>query len=507
MNNTILGVLNDQIIYQDNHTKPNGNVCVIGGSGSYKTQSFVLTNVLAETENSIVCTDPKGEVYETTASIKKQQGYEVHVINYMDMLHSSRQNPLDYVTRDTHATNIATLIVEAENKDGKKDVWFHTQRQLLRALILYAIHELPPENRNFNGIIDFLQANDTQKGDDDESQLDRAFLDLPIRHPARRAYELGFKKTQGEMQGSVISSLLGTISSYIDEEVGQFTSFSDFHLKDIGRKKMMIYVIIPPMDNTYEGLTNIFFLQLFQQLYDLGAENNSKLPVSVNFMLDEFVNLGKFQNYEEFLATCRGYGIQVFTIFQALTQLQAKYGKDKAESILGNHAIIICLKASNKTTAEYFSSLLNKATVKYETQSTSKSQSKETSTSQSEGINYAGRNLMNPNEIMEMPQMDSLIFFNDRRPIRAKKAVQWELFPNLQEMFPQLKQKEYVGEASHTQLEAFHQKELEFQAKMEERKLKSKGVSEEEPEIKEENNELSDESLKILEQFEEFEEL
>ena len=68
MNNTILGVLNDQIIYQDNHTKPNGNVCVIGGSGSYKTQSFVLTNVLAETENSIVCTDPKGEVYETTAS-------------------------------------------------------------------------------------------------------------------------------------------------------------------------------------------------------------------------------------------------------------------------------------------------------------------------------------------------------------------------------------------------------------------------------------------------------
>ena len=136
------------------------------------------------------------------------------------MLHSNRQNPLDYITRDTHATNVSTFIVEAENKDGKKDVWFHTQRQLLRAIILYVINELPPKDRNFNGIIDFLQAYDTEKSDDDISQLDEVFLALPLRHPARRAYELGFKKSQGEMQGSIISSLLGTIASYIDDEVG-----------------------------------------------------------------------------------------------------------------------------------------------------------------------------------------------------------------------------------------------------------------------------------------------
>lgn len=509
MNGTILGTIDNQVVYQDNHTKPNGNVFVVGGPGSFKTQSFIITNVLAETENSIVCTDPKGEVYESTATIKAKQGYKVYVLNYTDMLHSNRQNPLDYITRDTHATNVSTFIVEAENKDGKKDVWFHTQRQLLRAIILYVINELPPKDRNFNGIIDFLQAYDTEKSDDDISQLDEVFLALPLRHPARRAYELGFKKSQGEMQGSIISSLLGTIASYIDDEVGEFTSFSDFHLKDIGREKTILYVIIPPMDNTYEGLINLFFMQLFQQLYDLGSENNAKLPVSVNFELDEFVNLGKFNNYEEFLATCRGYGIQVHTICQTLTQLQAKYGKDKAESIIGNHAIQICLKASNLTTAKHFSGMLNKATVKYETTNVSQTQSKETSTSHSEGQNITGRNLMNVDEIMLMNQFESLIFFSDRRPVKARKAVQWEIFPNVMEMFPRISQKQFKPKASQSQLEILKQKEVEFAKKV------SKQKEEVQEEIKEVENDgiekqkgkLSKESLDLLEQFEEFEEL
>ena len=82
MNGTILGTIDNQVVYQDNHTKPNGNVFVVGGPGSFKTQSFIITNVLAETENSIVCTDPKGEVYESTATIKAKQGYKVYVLNY-----------------------------------------------------------------------------------------------------------------------------------------------------------------------------------------------------------------------------------------------------------------------------------------------------------------------------------------------------------------------------------------------------------------------------------------
>ncbi len=139
MNGTILGILDKQIIYQNNGTKPNRNVFVVGGPGSYKTQSVVITNLLNETINSIVATDPKGELYEQTAGIKIAQGYQIHVINFANMLKSDRYNPFDYIQRDIQAENVATKIVQSENAEGKKDVWFSTQRQLLKALILFVL--------------------------------------------------------------------------------------------------------------------------------------------------------------------------------------------------------------------------------------------------------------------------------------------------------------------------------------------------------------------------------
>ncbi|MDN6580510.1 MAG: type IV secretory system conjugative DNA transfer family protein, partial [Tetragenococcus koreensis] len=152
MNGTILGMVDRKIIYQNNDTKPNRNVFVVGGPGSYKTQSVVITNVFNETENSIVVTDPKGEIYEKTAGIKLAQGYQVHVINFANMTSSDRYNPFDYIERDINAETVATKIVQSENKEGKQDVWFSTQRQLLKALILYVTKEKAPKYRNLAGV-------------------------------------------------------------------------------------------------------------------------------------------------------------------------------------------------------------------------------------------------------------------------------------------------------------------------------------------------------------------
>lgn len=437
MTGTILGHLNKNYIVQPNESKPNRNVMVVGGSGSYKTQGYVITNVLNETKNSIVVTDPKGEIYEHTADFKERQGYKVHVINFARMQNSDRYNPIDYVTNDTEASIVATKIVDSANKDGKKDIWYYSQRSLLSALILYAKKELHPKDRNMSGIIDFLQTHEEAKNDDEESELDKAFLSLEFSHPARKLYELGYKKSRGDMKGSIIVSLLTTISDYINETVGKFTSFSDFHLQNIGEEKTMLYVIIPVMDSTWQGLTNIFFSQLFSELYELASDHHAKLPVPVDFILDEFVNLGKFTNYEEFLATCRGYGIGVSTVIQSLTQLQDRYNKEKAESILGNCSIQICMNAPNNTTAEYFSDLLGKATVKVETENKSSSKNSNqdgSSTSQSENESYSARDLMTPDEVKNMEHDTELIIFSNKAPIKAKKAFQFDLFPQPENM-------------------------------------------------------------------------
>lgn len=465
MSGTILGVYNSKAIVQPTDSKPNRNIMVVGGPGSYKTQSYVMTNVVYETENSLVVTDPKAEVYENTAAIKEAQGFEVHVINFMNMKNSDRYNPLDYVRRDTEASIVANKMVESANADGRRDVWFLSQRALLKALILYAVNEFEPKDRNMRGIINFLQSYRTEHDEDGMSDLDRAFLQLPFEHSARKAYELGFKRSQGEMQGSIIVSLLSTISDYIDKEVAEFTSFSDFHMKDIGRKKMVFYVIIPVMDSTWEGLINLFFQQLFDQMYELGAENHSVLPIPVTLMLEEFVNLGKFEQYETFLATCRGYGIGVSTIIQTITQLQHKYGEKRAESILGNCAVKICLNAANNSTAQYFSKLLGTTTVKVETESQSKQHGKESrSSSRSENEQYVRRDLMTADEIAGMPDDTSIICFSNKRPIKAKKAFQFKVFPGIlgAELRSQIT---YEKQTSFSQLQLFEEKEVEFREK------------------------------------------
>lgn len=474
MNGTILGTTDKQIIYQNNSTKPNRNIFVVGGPGSYKTQSVVITNLFNETENSIVVTDPKGELYEKTAGVKLAQDYQVHVINFANMIHSDRYNPFDYIQRDIQAENVATKIVQSENKEGKQDVWFSTQRQLLKALILFVLKHREPAKRNLAGVTQILQEFDVEASEDDEeSPLDSLFLELNMSDPARRAYELGFKKAKGEMKASIIESLLATVSKFVDEEVAKFTSFSDFNLQDIGSTKIVLYVIIPVMDNTYESFINLFFSQLFDELYKLASNHGAKLPVPVDFILDEFVNLGKFPKYEEFLATCRGYGIGVTTICQTLTQLQALYGKEKAESILGNHAVKICLNAANDVTAKYFSDLLGKSTVKVETGSESTSHSKETSTSKSDSYNYTSRSLMTPDEIMRMPDTQSLLVFANQRPIKATKAFQFKLFPGADHLV-ELKQNDYISEPSGSQVTRFNEANEKWQAQLQQNQTTQK---------------------------------
>src|SRR5699024_579999 len=259
----------------------------------------------------------------------------------------------------------------------------------------------------------------------------------------------------------------------------------DFNLQDVGKKKTMLYVIIPVMDTSWEGLTNIFFSQLFDQLYELASNHHSKLPVPVNFILDEFVNLGKFNNYEEFLATCRGYGIGVATILQSLTQLQDKYNREKAESILGNCSVQICMNASNNTTAKHFSDLLGKTTVKVETsnKSSSKQTSKEGgSTSHSDNESYSARDLMTPDEVKNLPDDTQIIVFANKPPIKTKKAMQFNIFPKPEKLLSQI---ENQKQTNPKQLEANNLEIEEYEKSIEEKEIRKKERQNELEEMKE----------------------
>lgn len=458
----LVGMYKNYLYFQGmDSSLPNRNHFILAGPGSGKTTAYMITNVCFSDRCSQVMIDPKGNVYEKTAEIKRKQGYEVYCINFADMYHSSHYNPLDYVENERDAATVTYAIVSSKNDPKNKDIWFTSQSSFLKALILYAKYEFPPNKVNLPSILDFLQ--DTDMTEDEEtglSDMDIIFLKLNKKHPARRAYDLGFKKSKGKTRMSIVTSLLATLMDFISDDVGEFMKQSDFFFNEIGKRKIALYVIIPTLDKSWESSINLFFTQMFNELFKLGSQNHTKLPSPVQFWFDEFVNCGKFETYETFLAMCREYGISNGIIIQNITQIQDKYGHDTAESIIGNCAIKICLGNVNNTSQKYFSDMLGQSTVKIDTGGTSSSEGRSASRSTSTSYGYAARPLMGPDEIENMNKRDELFKMSNHHPFIFEKTYYFDLLDDYIEKF-KCKLMDYKVQVSGAALEIYGEEKEE----------------------------------------------
>ncbi len=430
MSGILIGKNKKNLVFEGYKTKlPNRNIFMVAGPGSGKTTGFIIPNILFNTTDSILVTDTKGEVYELTSEIKRKQGYEVYVANFDEMKCSSRWNPLDYVYSEKDVASLAYKIVANKNDPDKKDIWFLSQQSLLQALILYFMHEKPKEERNFENILSFIQETDTTEDEDTGlADIDLIFLGLDAKHPARKQYEQGFSKSRSKTRMSIITSLVATLNDFTSDDVAWFMSKSDFLFSEAAEKKVIIYVIIPALDKTWENLINLYISQFCEELYRVGKMNHARLPQSVMIMCDEFTNCGKFDIIENFAATCRGYRISLCIVIQNITQIYDKYGKDKAESLIGNCSIRICMGNVNYTTAKYFSDNMGSSTVKVDTGGTSHSEGSKPSSNVSTSYNYIGKSLMSPDDIMNNLKPDEEIcIFSNCRPAILKKAYYYEL--------------------------------------------------------------------------------
>ncbi|WP_164491610.1 VirD4-like conjugal transfer protein, CD1115 family [Staphylospora marina] len=418
----IFGLLDGRpVILPENTSIPNRNVFIVGPPGSAKTQGYVLTNIIHERDRSMVVTDPKGEIFEATYRLKKEQGYEVRLVNFKEMKVSDRYNPIDYITKEVDAEQVATTIVLNAQQDQKADFWTRAEVALLKTLLLYVKYHCP-ENPTMAKVKEIL----TVHGQTPE-QMDEFFARLSPDDPAYRAYQI-VRMAQDRTRASIFISLGITLSKFDSNDVRRFTSTSDFRFDDIGKKKMILYVILPVADSTWEPLISTFFNQLFQRLYDVADHHFNRLPVPVNLFLDEFPNLGKIPGYEEILATCRSYGISCSTIVQSFGQLIDKYNKEKAEAILANCSLRLLLGVNDKLTAEYFSELIGKTTIKTSSSSVSKGKG---GGSESSSESFAQRNLYTPDELMRMERDTSILLVTGLNPIRLKKIFQFRFFKGL----------------------------------------------------------------------------
>ena len=385
------------------------------GSGSGKSASYSIPNA-HQCLGSYVFTDPKGELYDTTAGYLKEQGYDIKVLNLVRPQYSDGYNPLMHISSELDVDVIANTIVKGQKTDSGSDpYWDDMAEMLLKALIYYLIATRPEEEQNLASCAELVRAANKNGGSNLLSDL---IGQLPYDHPARMYYksiEIAPEKTYG----SILSSLQSKLGKFDSKDIAELTSTDTINFEEIGSKKTAVYVISSDTHTAYDFLLTIFFSQMIQQLYDYADQNGGRLKERTYFILDEFANIGKIPDFDKKISTSRSRGISFSVILQNIDQLEAVYEKSY-ETIMGNCDTHVFLGSNSFKTVEYFSKQLGEKTIGRDSISINKDkQNHKTGKSVSDQV--MARALMTPDELRRLDNDLCIIFEKGLKPVKANK--------------------------------------------------------------------------------------
>lgn len=399
--------------------KHNTNVLVVGGSGTGKTRTYAVPNVL-EAGCSMVITDPKGEILRKTGGFLKRAGYEVRVFDLLNPDASFCYNPFRYVRDDKEVLQLITNLIQnttPPHAQSSDPFWEKSETALLQALMLYLLHEAPPEEQNFGMVMELLGSAQVKEKDENfESPLDILFERLAMRDPesiAVKQYGI-YKQASGKTAKSILVSVGVRLAAFNLPQIARLTMTDELHLDDLGERRVALFCCIPDSDKSLNYLVGMVYTQLIQTLfYQADRVHRGRLPVPVHCLMDEFPNISlPKDSFQSALATMRSRGIFCSIIVQNIAQLKSMY-KDSWESLVGLCDEFLYLGGNEQGTHKYVSELIGKETVETTSRSLSRGRSGSSSTSHQQ----TARDLMTPDEVRLLSNDKALLFVRGERPV------------------------------------------------------------------------------------------
>ena len=412
----------------------NNNMLVIGGSGAGKTFFIVKPNIMQMMfNNSFIATDPKGEIARATANMLKKNGYNVKVLNLIDMAKSDGYNPFRYIREENDVVKLVTNIISnttPKETSPTDPFWEKSESMFLQALFYYVWLEMPPNRKNFQSVLDLLsEAEVDAKGKDSKltkkmKQLAKTSK-LKQNHPAYKQY-MKVIRGAGDTVRSIIISANSRLALLENPQILRILSKDDLHLEELGigvngdkHTRTALFCIIPDSDKSYNFIVGMLYTQLFQELYfQADFRNGGKLPIQVTLMMDEFANVALPDDFCSLLSTMRSRRISAIIIIQNLAQIKALF-KDTWETITGNCDTLVYLGGNEKSTHQYISEMLGKSTI----DKRSTGETRGVHGSASRNYDVLGRELMTPDEVRNMSNKKCLIFIKGFNPIFDDKYI------------------------------------------------------------------------------------
>lgn len=394
----------------------NLNTVVVGGSGAGKTRFYAKPN-LCQANTSFTVLDPKGELL-------RLKGYEVRVLDLLNMEKSHCYNPFVYLRDDNDVQRLVTNLFKSTTPKGSQSndpFWDTAASMLLLALVFYLKYEAPPDEQNFPMVMEMLRAADVREDMDEyTSPLDELFERLEMRDPDHIAvkYYKDYHSGSAKTLKSIQITLAARLEKFNLSSLAALTATDELDLPSLGEKKVALFALIPDNDTSFNFLVSILYTQLFQQLFYLADHKyGGSLPVPVHFLMDEFSNVSLPDDFSKILAVMRSRQVFVSIILQNIAALKALFEKEW-ESILGNCDEFLYLGGNETSTHKLISeSYLGKATIDTNTYGKSSGRNGNYSTN----YQISGRELMTPDEVRMLDNRCALLFIRGELPIMDEK--------------------------------------------------------------------------------------
>lgn len=392
------------------------------GNHTQKTRFWLKPNLM-QLHSSYVITDPKGTVLVECGTMLQRAKYRIKVFNTINFDKSMHYNPFAYLHSDKDILKLVNTLIMNTKGEGDKsgeDFWIKAERLLYTSYIAYIHYIAPREERNFNTLLEMINASEVREDDEEfKNAVDLLFDRLEEQDPehfAVRQYKK-YKLAAGKTAKSIMISCGARLAAFDIAELREVMAYDEMELDTLGDRKTALFIIISDTDSTFNFIAAIMYSQLFNLLCEKADDvYGGRLPVHVRCLCDEAANIGQIPQLEKLVATIRSREISICLVLQAQSQLKALY-KDSADTIIGNMDSTVFLGGKESTTLKELNTTLGKETIMLYNQSENRGQS------QSYGLNYQklGKDLMSQDELAVMDGSKCILQVRGVRPFFSDK--------------------------------------------------------------------------------------
>ena len=355
---------------------------VIGSTGSGKTENLVfpMVNLLAKKGESMIITDPKGEIYRKTAKNLEDRGYKIVVLNFREPNKGNAWNPLqlpyqyykegNYDKATELLDDVALNILYDPSTKGDSDFWEKGAADYFSGLALGLFKDAKESEVNLNSINYMSTVGEERYA---TSNFIKEYFNLKGADSNEYMFASTVINAPTDTKGGLLSTFRQKIRMFSTREnLSEMLSHSDFDMRDIGREKTAVFMVIHDEKKTYHTLMTIFIKQIYETLIDVAQSNGGKLQYRTNFILDEFANMPPLKDVDSMVSAARSRDIRFTFIIQNFAQLNDIYGENVAQVIRGNCGNLIYLISTELKALEEISKMCGEVKSKdnYKTAST-----------------------------------------------------------------------------------------------------------------------------------------